>query len=349
MQATERFASAVLAAAVSSGGLAAAQSADQRQLERIEEMLRQEGQAVVALADAAARHESLPGDFPLDWHNDFLKAQAGTFVPFIVSVGRSPQHPPAALLYVRASRRAPDGRDERRSTRRGLPEPGGLVVYPFEEIYPIALNVGDNAPTGVARGFALAPGEYDITVVVRERERENARGRRLLAAALRRPLRVPDFSGSELTTSSIILGNGLTVLKDPPPPEALGERPYVIAGREIHPVADRILARSEELVVVFLVYNPFVTREKHFDLEVEYHFFRRGATGETYFNRTEPQRFNPVSLGPQYDPMAGHPIMAGQGVPLAGFEAGEYRLAIKVTDLISGQSISREVTFSVRP
>ena len=41
--------------------------------------------------------------------------------------------------------------------------------------------------------------------------------------------------------------------------------------------------------------------------------------------------------------------MAGQGVPLAGFQEGEYRLAIKVTDLVSGRSISREVTFTVRP
>ena len=41
--------------------------------------------------------------------------------------------------------------------------------------------------------------------------------------------------------------------------------------------------------------------------------------------------------------------MAGQGVPLAGFQEGDYRLAIKVTDLSSGRSISREVMFTVRP
>ena len=40
--------------------------------------------------------------------------------------------------------------------------------------------------------------------------------------------------------------------------------------------------------------------------------------------------------------------MAGQGVPLAGFQEGDYRLAIKVTDLIAGRSISREVRFTVR-
>jgi hypothetical protein len=39
--------------------------------------------------------------------------------------------------------------------------------------------------------------------------------------------------------------------------------------------------------------------------------------------------------------------MAGQAVPLAGFQQGHYRLAIRVTDLISGKSITRDVHFTV--
>jgi len=39
--------------------------------------------------------------------------------------------------------------------------------------------------------------------------------------------------------------------------------------------------------------------------------------------------------------------MAGQGVPLAGFPAGEYRLAIRITDLLAGTSIVRDVQFTV--
>jgi hypothetical protein len=40
-------------------------------------------------------------------------------------------------------------------------------------------------------------------------------------------------------------------------------------------------------------------------------------------------------------------VMAGQVVPLKGFQEGEYRLAVQVTDLLSGQSISRDVYFHV--
>ena len=99
---------------------------------------------------------------------------------------------------------------------------------------------------------------------------------------------------------------------------------------------------------------------------MEYHFFMRNAgrpggntpvpgqarpaarPGETYFNRTEPQRFNPLVLGPQFDPAAGHPVMAGQGVPLTAFQPGEYRLAITVTDRVSRRTLEREVMFTVR-
>jgi hypothetical protein len=116
-----------------------------------------------------------------------------------------------------------------------------------------------------------------------------------------------------------------------------------------------------------LVYNPSINQAKHFDLEVEYHFFRKSRVGsqpedppagvppgvaelpgERYFNRTESQRFNPQTLGAQFDPGSGQPVMAGQGVPLGGFPEGDYRLSIKVTDLVSGRSISRDVTFTVR-
>jgi hypothetical protein len=51
-------------------------------------------------------------------------------------------------------------------------------------------------------------------------------------------------------------------------------------------------------------------------------------------------------MGAQFDP-AGHPIMAGQGVPLAGFQEGDYRLMIKVTDLLAGKTLTRDVTFTV--
>ena len=70
-------------------------------------------------------------------------------------------------------------------------------------------------------------------------------------------------------------------------------------------------------------------------------------TGERYFNRTDPQRFNPALMGAAFDPGTGEPVMAGQVVPLAGFEVGDYRLDVQVIDLLSGKSVSRDVLFTV--
>jgi len=360
MDARSRFVCGITAIAVIGGPILAAQAPDHRQLDRIEQALRQEGQAVVALADAAPSRTQ-PADFTLTWHNDFLKAQNGTFVPFIVTIARRAAQASDALLYVRAARPAAAS-PESREGRRRPPVSEAPPVYPFEEIYPVTLS---DQPVRIARGFALPAGDYQVTVVVRERERDDQRGRRRLAAVLRQALTVPDYATGTLATSTIMLASRLTVLSGPPPAATLGDRPYVIGTREIEPASDSVFRPSEELIVVFLVYNPTVTSDRQFDLEVEYHFFRKSRAGpddqqpgvpaglfarpgERYFNRTESQRFNPAILGPPFDPEAGQPVMAGQGVPLAGFPEGEYRLLIRIMDRISQRSLEREVAFTVQ-
>ena len=197
------------------------------------------------------------------------------------------------------------------------------------------------------RGFAVPPGDYDVYVAVRERPANGKEKGTMKASVIKQPLSVPDFWNGELTTSTVILADGLTTLSDPVPSEQLAERPYVIGRNDIAPAIDANFRRDEELTAVFLVYNPTVLPDKKFDVQVEYHFFVRKPEGEVYLNRTEPQRFNPAILGPQFDPGSGQPLMAGQAVPLASFQEGQYRLAIRVTDLISGRSITRDVNFTI--
>jgi hypothetical protein len=199
------------------------------------------------------------------------------------------------------------------------------------------------------RGFAVPPGEYDVYVAVRERPAAGKETAARIASVLKQPLSVPDFWTGELTTSSVILADRLTMLAEPLPPERMAERPYVIGQNDIEPALDTRFRGDQELIVVFLVYNLTAVPERKFDVQVEYHFFLRQPDGEAYLNRTEPQRFNPAVLGPRFDPTAGHPLMAGQAVPLSGFKDGDYRLAIRVTDLISGKSITRDVNFTVVP
>lgn len=334
---------------------------NQRQVEQAQ---REEGEAILALADAALSGKALPSDFSLQWQNDFVKAQRGTFVPFTLTVDASQLTRRTALVYVRAIRRSenhePDSGERKRAAR-----PGEESTHPVDAIFPVDLTHTAGRALRLSRGFSVTAGDYDVFVVMRERVDPAAQRTRPKASVLRRSLSVPDFGSTELTTSSVILADRLTVLAEEVPADQLPERPYVIGRNEITPAVDRRFGRDEELIVVFLVYNPMVTPDRQFDVRVEYHFYRKigvgqqgggqGAqgshpperTGERYFNRTDPQRFNPALMGTAFDPGTGEPVMAGQVVPLAGFEVGDYRLDVQVTDLLSGKSVSRDVLFTV--
>ena len=316
----------------------------------LERTHREEGEAILAIADAAMTGKATPRDFTLTWQNDFIKAQRGTFVPFTLTVDASRLSRASALVYVRATKRLAS--EQRRAARESR-EP-----YAVDAIFPVDVNDGSaKGPWRISRGFSIEPGEYDVFVVMRERVEPGVSRPRPKASVLHQALAVPEFGSTDLATSSLILADRLTPLAEAVPTDHLAERPYVIGLNEITPAADRRFRRDEELIVVFLVYNPTVTTERQFDLKVEYHFFRQSGPGprgpegvrpeETYLNRTEPQRFNPALMGAAFDPRSGEPVLAGQVVPLAGFEDGEYRLDVQVTDLLSGKSISRDVVFRV--
>ena len=322
----------------------------------IERTHREEGEAILAIADTAMAGKQTPADFALTWQNDFVKAQRGTFVPFTLTIEASKLSKSAALVYVRAMRRGLE------RTGRDRKEP---VAYPVDAIFPVELPREGAVPVRISRGFTVEPGDYDVFVIMRERIEPGASRPRPKAAVIRQTLIVPEFGSTDLTTSSLMVADRLTTLTEAVPTDRLAERPYAIGLNEITPAADLVFRRDEELIVVFLVYNPMVTSERLFDLKVEYHFFRQvgpgahkgtegGARppvaprpGEMYFNRTEPQRFNPALMGSAFDPRSGEPVMAGQVVPLSGFESGQYRLDVQVTDLLSGKSVSRDVSFTV--
>ncbi len=329
--------------------------AERRLEERLEEARRKEGEALVRLADAAMSGRAVASDFAIAWRNDFLKAQPGTLVPFTVTVDGSKLSVSAALMYVRAARRGTLPSQAR----------GAQTRYPFDSIFPIDLNPSGTQPVRITRGFAVPPGEYDIYVALRERPPDplTPSSQPLKVAVLKQPLTVPDFWTDELATSTVILADRIEVRPGAIPADDVLEQPYVIGQQEVFPAPEARFGRDRELIVVFLIYNPSVTAEKDFDVQVDYHLYRlspgrageppgppdhpASREGERYVTRMDPQRFNRALMGPHFDPSAGHPVMAGQGILLSSFQAGEYRLGITVTDRLSRRTLSRDVTFTV--
>jgi hypothetical protein len=328
---------------------------DRRLQERFDEARRKEGETLVGLADAAMNGRSV-SDFAIQWRNDFLKAQTGTFVPFTLTVDRASLTAPSLLMYVRAARR------DTPSPARGR---GGMVRYPFDIIFPIDLSGPPGQILRITRGFAVPAGEYDVYVALRERAADPLGAEpRLKAAVLKQPLSVPDFWAGELNASTVMLADRIDTLPAAITGDEVLERPYVIGQNEVHPAAGSAFRKDRELIVVFLIYNPSVTPEKNFDVQVDYHLFLRvpaGAAeetaavagqpparaGERYVTRTNPQRFTAPEMGSKFDPTAGHPMLAGQGILLSSFQDGEYRLGITVTDLVSRKTLFRDVTFTV--
>jgi len=346
-----------VACAVTATGASSASSQqnrfDRRSQDRVEEAQRKEGEALLSLADAAMSGRTA-SDFAIRWSNDFFKAQTGTFVPFTVTIERSSLTATHGLMYVRAARR--DGAAARSRD--------GVERYPFDVIFPVPLTAAAWQPVRITRGFAVAPGDYDVYVALRERSPDPFdAGKRLKSAVLKQPLTVPDFWTGELATSTVMLADSIDDAAAPVSGDEVLQRPYVIGTHEIHRAAETSFRRNRELIVVFLIYSASGTAGKDFDIEVDYHLFRRDAdarvdsgvtdsshppprAGERYVTRTPPQRFRPSSIAGEFDPTTG-PILAGQGILLSSFQEGDYRLGITVTDLVSRQSLSRDVMFSV--
>ena len=99
--------------------------------------------------------------------------------------------------------------------------------------------------------------------------------------------------------------------------------------------------------VVFLIYNTGAAADDKPDVEVQYDFYQKTGATETFFGRTSPQSFNAQTLRPEFSLAAGDVIIAGQDMPLARFPEGDYRLEINVADKTNGNSLKRDVNFTV--
>jgi len=342
------WATAAIVALAAPGAVAAPAGADardqsraarkvlERQQEREDEALRVEVEALRNLTDSAMRNRAIPADFAISWRNDFLKAQPGTLVPFTVIIDSPARDAEAAevaevMMSLRVARR---GQVDAGTSRTA-------IVYPFEAMFPVTLASG---VTRITRGFSVGPGEYDVYVALRERSaRSAAHPSRARAAVLKQPILVPDFWTGELAASSVLLADRIDSLPQPIDSAQLFDEPYVIGDNDIHVAAEPVFRKDRELLVVFLIYDPLVTSDGHFDVKVDYDLYR----GERHVSRTDSQRFSRSNAGARLDLSGGRSLMAGQGILLSSFDEGEYRLGITVTDVLSRRTLSRDVTFTV--
>ena len=319
----------------------------------------QEIETVIHAADAAMAAPPATSDIPVQIQTDFLKAQAGrVWIPLTLTIDPAKVQPGPLTLYLRVTPKGmtapappaaePNAKDNKKKSDKSKDAKAAAPAapsYPYEDVAVMDLKPAPaGQPFRILRGIGVPAGSYDLYVVVHERTPSGKLG------VTRQPLDVPNYSGPELMTSSIILAERVDQLAAPIPADQQSDHPYAFGQTEIVVSPEKKFKKSQELIVLFQIYNPNLTADKKFSLEATYTFYRQDAGAEKRFNSTEPQVFSNDTMGPNFDPSgATSSIQAGQGIPLQSFPEGTYRLEIKITDKQSGKVLTQSTTFTVTP
>ena len=296
----------------------------------------------------AAVGGELPAENPFEIAVDFLKGSEGSiYVPFTMKMDSSPLTQPRFSLYMFVTAHtepAADDADAPENAEDAFPS------TTYEDLFFV--DVSEGATTDgmleLHRAFQAPGGTYDLYLAVRDSVGEDGDLDDLDDSMImlhREEVEVPNFWSEELQTSSIIMAQSLDLLDAPLAPEEQRINPYTIGTTRIVRKRTEDYTKSDNLSLLFYVYNPQLTAEMNPDVTVEFDFYRVGPAGESFFNKTEPQQFN-ATTWPAGVPVTGG-LPSGQSVPLASFPAGDFRLEVKITDNAAGQMLTRDVRFNV--
>lgn len=341
------FAGVAAVAVATCAWLSVPVSAQQQQnAPKLDKQQTQEIQAIIKYLDDMNAGKGAAPDATLTWQPYFVKSQGDqVYVPFTVALDPGKLNSKAVAVYFRvvnkaaAARAAADKKNEKNDK--------APVQFAFEDLIFTDVPPVQNGHIRVSRAFAVPTGEYDVYVVIRERPVKDQKPAPKLAL-LKESLTIPNLA-SELTTSTIILADKIEAQQAVLSRDEQLNQPFTFGGTAITPASSASFPKSGELSLVFFLYNTAVDSANKPNVEVAYNFHRKTAEGEKFFNKTNPQTFDPQTLPPQFDISKGHQLIAGQSVPLSSFEPGDYRLEITVTDKTSGKSITRDVPFTVTP
>ena len=305
---------------------------------------------------------------------DFLKGAEGSiYVPFTVTMDPSKLSTSTFAMYLFVTPHVePPAAD---ALPPSLEETLESDIYSDLFFVEVSEDSTDDGAVEIHRAFQAPGGNYDVYIIVRdsageqafesaqeasqEEARRNAAANRSqrgielqveeLASSMvmvfKEEVEVPNFWSEALQTSTILMARTLDLIDAPLSPEVQRINPYTIGTTQIVPKRDENYTKSDNLSLLFYVYNPQLTAEMSPDVTVEFDFHRVGPAGESFFNRTAPQEFN-AQTWPVGTPVTGG-LPSGQSVPLGSFPAGDFRLAIKITDNVAEQTLARDVRFNV--
>lgn len=284
-----------------------------------------ESQRQNPILDAVLAKGSGPTDVPFQVTNDFYAAADGTtLVVTTVEVPRDAAHGGGTDALLAFARLAPEGDGKPVNLTGALP----FVPAPVAD--------------GPANGFVyqarrnLKPGTYRQAVVVEDRVMKGTMGTRVA------PIQVPDYSAKHFDMSSVALLAQYGKKEEsvgPDDSQASGAGLYTIGSFRLVPRAAPVLSKADALAFYYQVYNPAPDASTGKpNLESTYTFFTKDASGWKPFRKPVVKPVSQVELWEL--PISN--LLGSTAIPV------DFRMEAKVTDKTSGQSLTREITFSVR-
>lgn len=180
----------------------------------------------------------------------------------------------------------------------------------------------DTATPYIGRLFLAPPGKYEVIIAAHELLPE--KGSKAPASVIRQTVDVPSLTGGEFLVSNLFI---FRARKYDAPLADIMEHPYGTLEEESLPLVNPTLAKTEPLRVNGMLFNAKGR------VAVEYVAYKEGATEP--FKKWAPAEIDPVKQG------------IPDRVPLTDFEAGNYRLEIKLTDKGSNTTLTESLKFVV--
>jgi hypothetical protein len=313
-----------------------------------------EAQALVSVVYATLRGRFVPSERPFSWSNDFFKGENGnTYIPYTLTIERAKLPTSTAAMYLFVTprpqaARKPAGPPTAQETEEPQPPPAPEAAFEATSFIDLSTDRAQGVYR-ISRTFSVPAGNYDVYVALSPFAGTGTSPQVNPAAVMmiKQEVSVPDLWTSGLSTSTVVIADRVEALKAPLTPEQQDFEPYTLGTTRIVPAHETNLKKTDELAVIFFLYNQGLTAQRKPDISIEYRFHKQGAGGETYFSKTAPQYFNSQTV-PVFDVAAGHQLIAGQAVSLRTFPEGAYRLEIRITDKTNGATLTRNVNFGVR-
>jgi len=292
---------------------------------------------------------------PFRSHRDFFRSSDGdTFTVFTLGVktellGTAPATPAGARPPDQVATGAPGagpaatGSDAAPAAGRGrfevltrlVGDSPDLPSYDFAEAHGLLVEDGAPAPGPTSYllfqgGMPIRPGTYTAYYGLIDHASDQI-------YSFKETVEIPDFQTLRFTLSHITLASRLERLDAS---HTAYTTPFVLGNLRALPRPDDTFRKGEEFAFYYQIYAPDIDPiDGRPDLDLEYRFFAAQADGAGGL------RFSP--LGKPIRLTRQRSQVQGYALPLDDWPPGTYRLRVQVTDNLSDQRSTEEISFRV--